>query len=193
MKRTQRGTGMGTGTGIGDGLGLANGLGTMVGLGLGSGSKSVLKVVSKRVKSAILIQSVIRMHIAKLNVYALRYYTRIIGYRILAFVGMLRYRRMRPKIRAATKINKIIRGIRGRALFYRRVEAGIMITTSYRHYQARTAIREKLHRVERPLTLSIHGLRDIPKRLVYTEDIRSYCHHYQHMLHMYHKGMLRWH
>lgn len=131
----------------------------------------VSKVVSKRVRAVIIIQSVFRRHIARLNVCCLRYCLRLLGYRVVAFVKRLQYKRLLPKIRAATKINKIIRGMLCRTRFYLVVSSGIVITTAYRRYQARLAIRKQLHRVDRPVRLTLHGLRDIPKRWVYTDSL----------------------
>lgn len=87
---------------------------------------------------------------------------------------MARRRRIRAELRrvSATKITKWFKGIRARMRLYDEVRCGLLLKLAWINYMHYKKLKSQLRRVDRPITILLHGLRNITKRALATDEIR---------------------
>lgn len=87
---------------------------------------------------------------------------------------MGRRRRIRAELRrvSATKITKWFKGIRARMRLYDEVRCGLLLKLAWINYMHYKKLKSQLRRVDRPITILLHGLRNITKRALATDEIR---------------------
>jgi hypothetical protein len=134
-----------------------------------------LKVYRQMDRAAINIQRYFRGYRGRESVRLLRYQRKMamtIGY-FLYFMIARRKRKAKLLIfSSATKIQKFFRGIFIRRRIFTVVSAGLKLNALWRRHVAYKSLKSQLRRVDRPLTIVMHGLRNISEKLIHTGNIR---------------------
>jgi len=125
--------------------------------------------------AVILIQSVVRSYLQRRRFFLMKQNSAMIS-RVAIFLSRaMRYRRRKQLElvhNAATKIQRFIRGILIRRKIYQIVHAGLKLNFMWRKYVAYKALKGQLRRVDRPYTIILHGLRDLPKKYLTSDQIK---------------------
>ncbi len=126
-------------------------------------------------RAIVAIQKLIKHYVQRKRIEKAKFLNDM-GTRITLFlIKCLAVRKVRQKRRifeSATKIQKFLRGVRIRRQVYRIVSSGLRLNACCRKYIAYKGLKSQLRRVDRPLTIQLHGLRNIAERLVNTGNIR---------------------
>lgn len=124
---------------------------------------------------ALRIQLAYRTYRARLDVWEKRV-ERASVRRIILFLirCTARRRRIRAETRrvASTKISKWFLGIRARLRLYEEVRSGLLLKLAWINYMHYKKLKSQLRRVDRPITILLHGLRNITKQTLVTDEIR---------------------
>jgi hypothetical protein len=133
------------------------------------------KAYQEREKAAVRIQSVGRA-LAGRKVYSQKRHLNKMRRRILSFFVMCHYKfgkeKARQKHKYATTIQRLARGMIQRVRLSKFVKAGMMLNAFWRKHKAFRTLKQNLRRVERPVTISIQQLRNIPSQLIHTDHVK---------------------
>lgn len=133
------------------------------------------KIFREYGQAIILIQCAVRRYLHRRRFLLMKQNNAMVS-RIAIFLSRtMRYRR-RKRLElihgAATKIQRFIRGIIIRRKIYLIVHAGLKLNFTWRKYVAYKSLKAQLRRVDRPYTIVLHGLRDLPKKFLTSDQIR---------------------
>lgn len=129
----------------------------------------------RKVNSAVLrIQCFIRSFLARCR-YRARKNEKFIQTRLIAFMNRrhIRKRVKRRKIEndSAVLIQRMMRGFHIRRLLFRRIQSTFRVYSLWKRYRAIHNLRQRLRRIERPYTLVLKNLFNVPARMVHSNTI----------------------
>lgn len=91
------------------------------------------------------------------------------------FIRCIARRRLKIKRKrnaAAVVIQTFVRGIRTRSKILKIVRSGLLLNSLWRKHKEYVNLKSQLRRVDRPHTLVIHGIRNIAKKTINSEQIK---------------------
>jgi hypothetical protein len=95
-----------------------------------------------------------------------------ITYFFIRCIARRRVARNKVLKKAATKIQTFYRGIHTRASILKVVRSGLLLNALWRKHKAYVSLKSQLRRVDRPHTLVIHGIRNIAKKTINSNQMR---------------------
>ena len=105
-----------------------------------------------------------------------RQYFNIMGSKITYFfircIARRRVKLNKAKQLAATKIQTFLRGLHTRAKILQIVKSGLLLNALWRKHKSYVSLKSQLRRVDRPHTLIIHGIRNIAKKTINSNQMR---------------------
>jgi hypothetical protein len=123
----------------------------------------------------IAIQSCVRKYLHRRRYTVMKQNNAMVGRVILFLSKAMRFRR-RNRLQlinnSAIKIQRFMRGIMIRRNIYAIVHAGLKLNFMWRKYIAYKSLKSQLRRVDRPYTIVVHGLRNLPKKYLTSDQIR---------------------
>lgn len=126
-------------------------------------------------RAVALIQKLIRRYMQRKRQEAVRKYNEMyqkVTWFILKCLARRRRNREKKLNHHAQKLQAIIRGFIQRRQLYQIVRAGLKLNMLWRKFTAYRSLKGQLRRVEKPYTIIVHGLRNIPKRLFNTGTVK---------------------
>lgn len=124
---------------------------------------------------AAVIQSAFRAYLGRRS-YVRKRYEMEMTRKLLFFILRCTRRRRRKRAelwrRSSTLIQKWVRGAAARRHLLERVRAGLMLKTALIRYIHYKKLKSQLRRVDRPISISLHGVRNIIKRNLNTDELR---------------------
>lgn len=133
------------------------------------------KMHNKRFKAAAKIQSFWRMVQAMEFLDKLRVEKEMrnkITTALLSFRLRRKILHRRQEKKCAMMVQKRWRGYLVRKMMMTKVLAGIKITSTWRRCRSYKKIKAHLRRIERPVEIVLHGLREIPPQMLYSKQIK---------------------
>jgi hypothetical protein len=123
----------------------------------------------------IAIQSCVRKYLHRRRYTVMKQNNAMVGRVIIFLSKAMRFRR-RNRLQlinnSAIKIQRFMRGIMIRRKIYSIVHAGLKLNFMWRKYIAYKSLKSQLRRVDRPYTIVVHGLRNLPKKYLTSDQIR---------------------
>lgn len=105
-----------------------------------------------------------------------RQYFNIMGSKITYFfircIARRRVRRNKRLKMAAVRIQQLFRGVHTRLRILRIVRSGLLLNALWRKHRAYVSLKSQLRRVDRSHTLIIHGIRNIAKKTINSNQMR---------------------
>ena len=142
---------------------------------VGNDSSKRGKIFREYGQAVTLIQAGVRRYLQRKKFLAIKKHNDLM-IRLTYFLNkMMRKRRARKlavRNAAATKIQRFGRGIIIRKKIFAIVHAGLKLNFMWRRYVAYKSLKSQLRRVDRPYTVVLHGLRDLPKKFLTSDQIK---------------------
>lgn len=121
------------------------------------------------------IQKAFRSHMLHRQLMERQYFN-IMGSKITYFfircIARRRVKINKAKKLAATVIQTFFRGIHTRRKILKIVESGLLLNALWRKHKAYVSLKSQLRRVDRPHTLVLHGIRNISKKTINSDQMR---------------------
>jgi len=88
--------------------------------------------------------------------------------------AVIRRRRKKKRFLAskAVIIQRFVRGFVTRKVIFRVVKAGVKLNEMWRRHMAYKNLKSRLRRVDRPYSIVLNGVRNIPKRSMISDSIK---------------------
>jgi hypothetical protein len=125
--------------------------------------------------AVVIIQSVFRAYMQRKRFMATQRNQSLMVKLTMFLTKAMRKRRKLRAIKQNESVTKIQRYVRGNILrrkIYNIVHAGLTLNFVWRKYVAYKSLKSQLRRVDRPYTIILHGLRDLPKKYLTSDQIR---------------------
>lgn len=127
------------------------------------------------IHAAVIIQTWIRPYLSRMRQLRVQKYNMVVQkivYIICKF--MIRRRRKKKKLLEAkmTVIQRHVRGLLTRKHLFVLVQAGVRINTAWREHLAYKAIKNRLRRIDRPITVFFKGIRNVPVQAINSGSLK---------------------
>ena len=94
-----------------------------------------------------------------------------ITYFLIGCISKRRVKMLKRKQRAVTKLQTFIRGVRTRQSLLRVVRSGLRLNAMWRQHVAYKSLKSQLRRVDKPHTIVMYGLRNLPRKTLNSDSL----------------------